>query len=134
MTSTYGVNLHLKHRGAVFEVVDLDMDVTGQFALLPDGDEAHAECDSERRTKDETARLDSGDEVNPLDPLRGQRLDPGSDDRRDPTGIREQRGDVTEVDARDGPVRERANALVEQRIELAPQRLRLLLGCFVLLG
>lgn len=63
LTGLDRVVLHLEVIGSVLLLVTLGDALAGEFALLPDGDEAGAESQSESGAEEETAALQTDDDV-----------------------------------------------------------------------
>lgn len=61
-----GIALDLEEVGAVLLLVALSLELAGKLALLSDGNETSIETKSERRTKQETARLETDNDVGGL--------------------------------------------------------------------
>lgn len=61
-----GVALDLEEVGAVLLLVALSLELAGKLALLSDGNETSIETESKRRTKQETARLETDNDVGSL--------------------------------------------------------------------
>ena len=101
---------------AVFEgVIDAEHR-PGELVRLADEDQPLAEARSERRTEDEAARLDAGDQVEPGAGGRGEPVDA----RREAAAVEEQGGDVAEQDARVGVIGHGANERSEVVVHAAP--------------
>src|SRR5437762_9641318 len=93
---------------AVFEVVALLMGVEGQLALLADGHEAGVQFDGDGGGKDESAGVDAHDAIDLAGlELADEQVDAASEEPR----IGQNRGDIFELDARFGEVRDVANGL-----------------------
>jgi hypothetical protein len=61
-----GIALDLEEIGTVLLLVALGLELAGKLALLSDGNEASTETESERGTEQETARLETDNDVGNL--------------------------------------------------------------------
>lgn len=109
-----GVDMHGEPVGAIFERIFLGDRLARQLARLADEEQPAAEPLGKRRADDEAAGLDRGDEIGFLPDARRQPLDRGGEAAR----VEEEGGDVAELDARLGKVRDRANEGPEIRAEI----------------
>ncbi len=110
LTGANGVNVQGQGVGTVLEAVALLEGLERELSLFADGHDARPEPEGDGGSEEETTGVDAGDHVD----LAGL---PGSDEEIDASGeeawIREEGGDVLELDARLGEVGDVADGGVE---------------------
>jgi len=107
-----GIDMHGEPVAAIFERIILGDRRAGQLARLADEQQPAAEPLRECGADDEAARLDRGDQVRRLPDPRRQPLDR----RREAARVEEQGGDVAELDAGPGVVRDGPDQRLEVRL------------------
>jgi len=88
--------MHFERIRAVLQIVRNTEPFAGQFLGLAHGHEAHSQRVGQRRSEDESARLDADDQIGSRALVAGFQA---VNDTCEPTGILEQRGDVVKQDA-----------------------------------